>query len=124
MSDQLAKLNQEWNRAMSEFAAGSEFIDDPKRTAEHIKKSRELQSLLAAKKNERLEAQLAEAIRNADKQIHDLEDRLLARSNERDQTCEQRDKVVGLLKQVLHNPVGPLVDEIQSTLAALEKERG
>lgn len=42
----------------------------------------------------------------------------------RDQAREQRDKVVGLLKQVLHNPVGPLVDEIQSTLAALEKERG
>lgn len=38
-----ADLNHRWNREMSQFAAGSEFHDDPERTAQAIRKSRDVQ---------------------------------------------------------------------------------
>lgn len=55
-------LNREWNRAMSEFAAGSEYIDDPKRVASHLKDARKLHELIVGKKCDVLLALLRDAL--------------------------------------------------------------
>ncbi len=48
--DKAEALNLRWNRAMSKFAAGSEFIDDPERVAEHIERCLYFHDLLRSRK--------------------------------------------------------------------------